>query len=155
MDTIELQCRYDHVDVATTLRSCFSGFGISAKDRRFRTTDAIKRYVRAFVAHFFSGCLGARAPVFARGGRAAVRAEGRSQRNPGRGRSAGLWLGWGAAVRGRGLASFSLATVMGLFTLSCRSNSETFIVLHTDVNCDVPRVYQLRVTISNNGLLFI
>jgi alpha-tubulin suppressor-like RCC1 family protein len=35
---------------------------------------------------------------------------------------------------------------------SCQKQKDSFIVLHTDVNCDVPRVYQLRVTITNDGL---
>jgi alpha-tubulin suppressor-like RCC1 family protein len=36
--------------------------------------------------------------------------------------------------------------------LSCQKQKDSFIVLHTDVNCDVPRVYQLRITITNDGL---
>jgi alpha-tubulin suppressor-like RCC1 family protein len=45
---------------------------------------------------------------------------------------------------------FSTAAVV-LCALSCQSEKDSYVVLHTDVNCDVPRIYQLRVTISNPG----
>ena len=38
-----------------------------------------------------------------------------------------------------------------LCALSCQSEKDSYVVLHTDVNCDVPRVYQLRVTVINPG----
>src|SRR5664279_1351261 len=43
-----------------------------------------------------------------------------------------------------------LASLVG--ALSCQQQKDSFIILHTDVNCDVPRVYQLRITITNDGL---
>jgi alpha-tubulin suppressor-like RCC1 family protein len=42
-------------------------------------------------------------------------------------------------------------TAVVLCTLSCQSEKDSYVVLHTDVNCDVPRVYQLRVTVVNPG----
>ena len=44
---------------------------------------------------------------------------------------------------------FTAAAV--LWALSCQSAKDSFVVLHSDVNCDVPRVYQLRVTVSSPG----
>jgi alpha-tubulin suppressor-like RCC1 family protein len=41
--------------------------------------------------------------------------------------------------------------VVVLCTLSCQSEKDSYVVLHTDVNCDVPRIYQLRVTVINPG----
>jgi len=38
-----------------------------------------------------------------------------------------------------------------LWVLSCQPAKDSFVVLHSDVNCDVPRVYQLRVTVSSPG----
>jgi len=35
--------------------------------------------------------------------------------------------------------------------LSCQPAKDSYVVLRTDVNCDVPRVYQLRVTVINPG----
>ena len=43
-----------------------------------------------------------------------------------------------------------LATAALVF-LSCSPEKDTYVVVHSDVNCDVPRVFQLRVTINNNG----
>ncbi|HEX7505457.1 MAG TPA: hypothetical protein VF550_01715 [Polyangia bacterium] len=34
---------------------------------------------------------------------------------------------------------------------SCSTAKDSYIIVHSDVNCDVPRVFQLRVTITNNG----
>jgi len=48
------------------------------------------------------------------------------------------------------LATLFTAAVV-LCTLSCQSGKDSYVVLHTDVNCDVPRVYQLRVTVINPG----
>ncbi len=39
-----------------------------------------------------------------------------------------------------------------LALLSCHGDPDSYIVIHSDVNCDVPRVYQLQVTIDSNGL---
>jgi len=36
--------------------------------------------------------------------------------------------------------------------LGCAADKESYVVVHADINCDVPRVYQLRVTITNNYL---
>jgi alpha-tubulin suppressor-like RCC1 family protein len=47
-------------------------------------------------------------------------------------------------------AIFSTAAVV-VCALSCQSEKDSYVVLHTDVNCDVPRVYQLRVTVINPG----
>ena len=44
-----------------------------------------------------------------------------------------------------------LAVVL-FFLQSCGRDKDTYVVLHSDVNCDVPRVFQLRVTISYKGL---
>ena len=39
-----------------------------------------------------------------------------------------------------------------LLLLACRSSDkDTYVVIHSDVNCDVPRVFQLRITISSGG----
>ena len=46
--------------------------------------------------------------------------------------------------------SFFAATAL-LWALSCQPTKDSFVVLHSDVNCDVPRVYQLRVTVSSPG----
>jgi cysteine-rich repeat protein len=35
--------------------------------------------------------------------------------------------------------------------LSCQRDKDSYIVVHSDVSCDVPRVYQLRLTVSNDG----
>jgi cysteine-rich repeat protein len=35
--------------------------------------------------------------------------------------------------------------------LACQGDKDSYVVIHSDVNCDVPRVFQLRVTISNQG----
>ena len=45
---------------------------------------------------------------------------------------------------------FLLATV-ALELLSCSPAKDTYVVLHSDVNCDVPRVFQLLLNINNNG----
>jgi len=55
----------------------------------------------------------------------------------------------GLAMISRLAAFFTTAVV--LCTLSCQSEKDSYVVLHTDVNCDVPRVYQLRVTVINPG----
>jgi alpha-tubulin suppressor-like RCC1 family protein len=34
--------------------------------------------------------------------------------------------------------------------VACHRDKDSYIVVHNDVNCDVPRVYQLRITITNN-----
>ncbi len=39
-----------------------------------------------------------------------------------------------------------------LLLASCRRDRDSYIVLHNDVNCDVPRVFQLLVTIQNSGV---
>jgi alpha-tubulin suppressor-like RCC1 family protein len=50
----------------------------------------------------------------------------------------------------RGSACVATAT---LLLLACRTgDKDTYVVLHSDVNCDVPRVFQLRVTISSGGM---
>ena len=49
----------------------------------------------------------------------------------------------------RPTASFAAAVV--LCALSCQPEKDSYVVLRTDVNCDVPRVYQLRVTVANPG----
>jgi alpha-tubulin suppressor-like RCC1 family protein len=36
--------------------------------------------------------------------------------------------------------------------LACERDGDSYIVVHSDVNCDVPRVFQLRITVKNNGL---
>ena len=41
------------------------------------------------------------------------------------------------------------AAALGL--LSCSSAKNSYVVVRSDVNCDVPRVFQLLVTINNNG----
>jgi hypothetical protein len=46
--------------------------------------------------------------------------------------------------------SLLLATVV-LELVSCSSEKDSYVVIRSDVNCDVPRVFQLRVTITNNG----
>ena len=43
------------------------------------------------------------------------------------------------------------ATTILLCVSSCRPAKDSYIVIHSDVNCDVPRVFQLRVTITNSG----
>ena len=43
-----------------------------------------------------------------------------------------------------------LATTAFVF-LSCGSDKDSYVVIHNDVNCDVPRVFQLRVTVYNGG----
>jgi hypothetical protein len=40
-----------------------------------------------------------------------------------------------------------------LLLLSCNREQDSYIVIHSDVNCDVPRVFQLRVTITNDGVV--
>jgi len=47
--------------------------------------------------------------------------------------------------------AFVAATALAL--LSCSPAKDTYVVVHSDVNCDVPRVFQLRVTITNNGIM--
>jgi len=37
------------------------------------------------------------------------------------------------------------------FGAACSSTKDSYVVIHSDVNCDVPRVFQLRLTISNDG----
>lgn len=44
-----------------------------------------------------------------------------------------------------------LTVTTALWALSCQPAKDSYVVLHSDVNCDVPRVYQLRVGISNPG----
>ena len=44
-----------------------------------------------------------------------------------------------------------LLAAAALVFLSCGSTKDSYVVIHSDVNCDVPRVFQLRVTIYNNG----
>ena len=44
-----------------------------------------------------------------------------------------------------------LLATTALVLVSCSSAKDTYVVVHSDVNCDVPRVFQLRVTITNNG----
>jgi len=41
--------------------------------------------------------------------------------------------------------------VAALSALSCQGDKDSYVVLHSDVNCDVPRVYQLSVIVSNPG----
>jgi alpha-tubulin suppressor-like RCC1 family protein len=48
------------------------------------------------------------------------------------------------------LATLCTAAVV-LCALSCQPAKDSYVVLRTDVNCDVPRVYQLRVTVINPG----
>ena len=48
------------------------------------------------------------------------------------------------------LATLFTAAVV-LCALSCQPAKDSYVVLRTDVNCDVPRVYQLRVTVINPG----
>jgi len=45
---------------------------------------------------------------------------------------------------------FLLATA-ALVLQACGPQKDSYVVVHSDVNCDVPRVFQLRVTITNNG----
>jgi hypothetical protein len=45
---------------------------------------------------------------------------------------------------------FSTAALV-VCALSCQSEKDSYVVLHTDVNCNVPRVYQLQVTVINPG----
>jgi alpha-tubulin suppressor-like RCC1 family protein len=45
-----------------------------------------------------------------------------------------------------------LLATAALALLSCRPDKDSYVVVHSDVNCDVPRVFQLRVTITNNGV---
>jgi alpha-tubulin suppressor-like RCC1 family protein len=47
-------------------------------------------------------------------------------------------------------ATFFTAAAV-LWALSCQPAKDSFVVLHSDVNCDVPRVYQLRITVSHPG----
>jgi len=49
------------------------------------------------------------------------------------------------------LRSIGLLAVCLLFA-TCNPPKDSYIVIHTDVDCDVPRVFQLRVTISNNQI---
>jgi alpha-tubulin suppressor-like RCC1 family protein len=44
-----------------------------------------------------------------------------------------------------------LTAGVALSALSCQPAKSSYVVLRTDVNCDVPRVYQLRVTVVNPG----
>lgn len=44
-----------------------------------------------------------------------------------------------------------LLATAALGLLSCRPEKDSYVVVHSDVNCDVPRVFQLRVTITNSG----
>ena len=44
-----------------------------------------------------------------------------------------------------------LLATAALVLASCNPQKDTYVVVHSDVNCDVPRVFQLRVTITNNG----
>jgi alpha-tubulin suppressor-like RCC1 family protein len=44
-----------------------------------------------------------------------------------------------------------LLTTAALALLSCGSAKDSYVVIHSDVSCDVPRVFQLRVTIYNDG----
>jgi hypothetical protein len=48
------------------------------------------------------------------------------------------------------LATLFTAAVV-LCALSCQPAKDAYVVLRTDVNCDVPRVYQMRVTVVNPG----
>jgi cysteine-rich repeat protein len=43
------------------------------------------------------------------------------------------------------------ATILLSSLAACRPAKDSYIVIHSDVDCDVPRIFQLRVTISNNG----
>ena len=46
----------------------------------------------------------------------------------------------------------ALPATAALVVLSCSPAKDSYVVVHSDVNCDVPRVFQLRVTITNNGV---
>lgn len=35
---------------------------------------------------------------------------------------------------------------------ACKRDEDSYIVVHSDVDCDVPRVFQLRITVKNDGL---
>jgi alpha-tubulin suppressor-like RCC1 family protein len=49
--------------------------------------------------------------------------------------------------------AFALSQTAALLFSACnRSAKDSYVVIHSDVNCDVPRVFQLRVTISNGGV---
>jgi len=45
-----------------------------------------------------------------------------------------------------------LLAATALVLQSCSPQKDSYVVVHSDVNCDVPRVYQLRVTIYNGGV---
>jgi alpha-tubulin suppressor-like RCC1 family protein len=47
--------------------------------------------------------------------------------------------------------AISFMTAVVLCAPSCQSEKDSYVVLHSDVNCDVPRVYQLRVTVTTQG----
>lgn len=47
----------------------------------------------------------------------------------------------------RGLVVLAVA----LAAVACRRDKDTYVVLHNDVNCDVPRVFQLRVTVTHGA----
>lgn len=48
---------------------------------------------------------------------------------------------------GRGLALGLILTAL----LACSNKGDSFVVVHADVDCDVPRVFQLRIVISNGS----
>lgn len=51
------------------------------------------------------------------------------------------------------LHSLCVATA-ALLLLACRSSDkDTYVVVHSDVSCDVPRVFQLRITVTNGGMV--
>ena len=45
-----------------------------------------------------------------------------------------------------------LLAIATLMLHSCSPQKDSYVIVHSDVNCDVPRVFQLRVTIYNGGV---